>query len=175
MFMLLLFILLRRRAEPTPFLSQFFHPPEASLFWRTSVAITSLGLKRYFWLLWGGSIRLGLLLWPAFPQWSSYTYSSPSLPWHLLCLSFLVLSCSWEVLQDLGSDHLPILLTIIIFFCLLPQQMSPFLYISDWLCLLFLLSLFFCRGIFVSFSFLCCFLYLSDTECSQIFHFCWPH
>ena len=26
--------------------------------------------------------------------------------------SSLVLSCSWEVLQDLGSDHLPILLSV---------------------------------------------------------------
>ena len=39
-----------------------------------------------------------------------------------------------------------------------------------------LLSLSFCRGILVSFSFLCyCSLYLSGTECGQIFHSFRPH
>ena len=38
--------------------------------------------------------------------------------------SSLVLSCSWEVLQDLGSDHLPILLSIPLS-GLSPQQAPP--------------------------------------------------
>ena len=38
--------------------------------------------------------------------------SSLFLPDIFLAPSSLALSCSWEVLQDLGSDHLPILLTI---------------------------------------------------------------
>ena len=36
-----LFALLRRMAEPTPFLSLFFPPPEISSFWGTSIAITT--------------------------------------------------------------------------------------------------------------------------------------
>ena len=41
---------LRRIAEPTPFFLQKFS------IWRTSTAITHLGLERYFSLLWGKSI-----------------------------------------------------------------------------------------------------------------------
>ena len=40
---------------------------------------------------------------------SSGSRSSPDISF---ALSTLALSCSWEVLQDLGSDHLPILLSI---------------------------------------------------------------
>ena len=36
--------------------------------------------------------------------------------------SSLALSCSWEVLQDLGTDHLPILLTIPLFPIFLPNE-----------------------------------------------------
>ena len=51
-----------------------------------------------------------------------------------------------------------------------PQRTSPFFEFlessSRWLCFLLSLSLSFCRGILVSFSFLCCCsLYFSDTEC----------
>ena len=50
-----------------------------------------------------------------------------------------------------------------------PQKMSPFLQFSEsllgWLWFLLWLSLSFCRGILVSFSFLCCCsLYIFDTE-----------
>ena len=37
------------------------------------------------------------------------------------------LSCSWKVLQNLGSDHLPILLSV----PLSPQRASPFLQLSE--------------------------------------------
>ena len=40
---------------------------------------------------------------------SSGSHSSPDISF---APSSLALSCSWEVLQDLGSDHLPILLSI---------------------------------------------------------------
>ena len=54
---------------------------------------------------------------------------------------------------------------------------GPFLQFSESLLELHWLSLSFCRGILVSFSFLCCCcsLFLSGTECGQIFHFFWPH
>ena len=37
--------LLRRMAEPIPFLPQFFPPPEISSFWGTSIAITPFGTQ----------------------------------------------------------------------------------------------------------------------------------
>ena len=51
-----LFALLRRMAEPTPFLPPFFPPSEISSFWGISIAITPLGLMRYFRPPRGGSI-----------------------------------------------------------------------------------------------------------------------
>ena len=44
--------------------------------------------------------------------------------------SSLALSCSWEVLQDLGSDHLPIFLSVSLP-GLSPQRASPFLQLSE--------------------------------------------
>ena len=35
----------QRMAEPTPFLPQFFPPPEISSFWGTSIAITLFGTQ----------------------------------------------------------------------------------------------------------------------------------
>ena len=74
-----------------------------------------------------------------------------------------------------------VLITYQFFICLSslsglsPQRASPFLQFSEsslkWLWLLLLLSLSFCRGILVLFSFLCCCsLHFSGTECGQIFH-----
>ena len=77
-----------------------------------------LGLKSYFRPPWGGSIRLGHLLrppplndpdTPTLLHRSSGSRSSPDISFSPSTLAF---SCSWEVLQDLGSDHLPILLSI---------------------------------------------------------------
>ena len=48
----------QRMAEPIPFLPPAFPPPEISSFWGTSIAITPLGLKRYFRPPQGGRIRL---------------------------------------------------------------------------------------------------------------------
>ena len=39
--------------------------------------------------------------------------------------SFLALSCSWEVLQDLGSDHLPILLSVLLSPAYRPNERPP--------------------------------------------------
>ena len=39
--------------------------------------------------------------------------------------SSLALSCSWEVFQDLGSDHLPILLTVALSLLFRPHERHP--------------------------------------------------
>ena len=46
MCMLPLFALLRRIAEPNPFLPPFFSPPDISFFWSTSIAITPSGIQK---------------------------------------------------------------------------------------------------------------------------------
>ena len=48
-----LFALLRRMAEPTPFLPPFFHPPEISSFWGLQLLSPPIGLKRYVQPSWG--------------------------------------------------------------------------------------------------------------------------
>ena len=77
-----------------------------------------LGLKRYFRPPWGGSIRLGHLFWPpplndpdtpTLFHCSSGSRSSPNISF---APPTLALSCSWEMLQDLGSDHLLIILSV---------------------------------------------------------------
>ena len=79
---------------------------------------TPLRFKRYFQHLWGGSIQLSHLLnllplndsdTPTLLHRSTGSRSSPDISF---AFSSLALSCSWEVLQNLGSDHLPILLSI---------------------------------------------------------------
>ena len=118
-------------AGPTPFLPPFFPPPEISSFWGTSIAITPLGLKRYFRPPWRGSIRLSHLV-------SLLPLNNPDTPTLLYCFSgsrsspdvffapfSLVLSCSWEVLQDLGFDHLPILLSISLSPAFRPNERPP--------------------------------------------------
>ena len=88
--------------------------------------------------------------------------------------SSLALSCSWEVLQDRGSDHLPILLTVPFSPVFRPNKRPhPSIFrklagmtLSSALTLTVLLQ----RNT-LSFSFLCCCsLYRSDTKCGQIFH-----
>ena len=86
-FMLPLFTLLRQMAEQTSFLP----PPKISLFWGTSIAISPSGTQKIPPTLMGRKYSIG-----------------SSLPLFLA----LALSCSWEVLQDLGSDYLPILLLV---------------------------------------------------------------
>ena len=100
----------QRMAEPIPSLP----PPEISSFWDTSIAITPFGTQE-------------VLPTPARRKYltgSSPLTSSPSndpdtptllhrsSPDISFAPSSLALSCSWEVLQNLGSDHLPILLSI---------------------------------------------------------------
>ena len=114
-------------AEPIPFLPPFFPPSEISLFWETSIAITSFGTQESL---------------PTFARRKYSTGSSPltscpsmtlthppfsiapllTSPLPSLLLSF---SCSWEVLQDLGSDHLPILLSVPLSLVSHPNERPP--------------------------------------------------
>ena len=102
-------------AEPIPSLPPFFPPPEISSFLGTPIAITPSGTQEVLPTPRGGSIRLGHLLslndpdTPTLLHCFSGSHSSPDISFAPFSLA---LSCSWEVLQDLGSDHLPILLSI---------------------------------------------------------------
>ena len=53
---------------------------------------------------------------------SSGSRSSPDISF---ASSFLALSCSWEVLQDLGSDHLSILLSVLLTLAFRPNERPP--------------------------------------------------
>ena len=185
MFMLQLFALLRRIAEPIPFLPPSFTPPQISLFWETSIAITPSGTQKvvltpdreevFNWVI---SSDLLLLNNPNIPTLTRSFSGSLYSPDIFFAPSSFALSCSWEVLQDLGSNHLPILLTVPLSLLFRPNEHHPSFNSQKarWNDILLRLSLSFCRGILVSFSFLCCCsLYFSDTKCGQIFHFFRPH
>ena len=100
-------------AEPTPFLLQkSLHSGELQL------PSPPVGLKRYFrprgeevfdWVISSDLLPLNDPDTPILLHRSSGSRSSPDISF---APSSLALSCSWEVLQDLGSDHLPILLSI---------------------------------------------------------------
>ena len=111
------------------------------------------------------SMTLTYLLFSIAPLAVALFLASPLLP----------LSCFQEVPQDLGSDHLPILLAIPLYPVFHPNERTPFLQFLEsvlgWLCFLLQLLLSFSRGILISLSFLCCYsLHFSDIECSQIIH-----
>ena len=81
------------------------------------MSLPLLRLKRYFRPPRGGSIRLGHLLPINDPDTPTLLHRSSGSrsPLDISFAPFsLVLSCSCEVLQDLGSDHLPILLSVLL-------------------------------------------------------------
>ena len=109
---------LQQMAEPIPSLPQFFPPPETSSFLGTSIAITPFGTQEVLPTPVGRKYSTGsspltsspsMTLTPILLHRSSGSRSSPDI---FFAPSSLALSCSWEVLQDLGSDYLPILLSI---------------------------------------------------------------
>ena len=117
----------QRMAEPTPFLPPFFPPPEMSSIWGTSIAITPLGLKSHFrpprgrrfdWVISSDLLPLND---PDTP-----TLLHRSSPDKFFAPSSLALSCSWVMLQHLGSDHLPILLSIPLSPVFFPNERPPF-------------------------------------------------
>ena len=184
--MLSLFALFRRIAEPTLFLSLFLPPTEISLFWGTSTAITSSGTQKTLPNPVVRKYSIGSSPLTSFPS-ISLTYLLFSIaplevapPLTIPLIPPLVLFCSLEVLQNLGSNHLSILRTVSFYsFFRRNERPQPFNFQKTlWDDFAFYydshcpsaeeyLSLFF---------FLCgCSLYSSDTECSQIFHYFWRH
>ena len=122
----------QRMAEPISFLSPFFPPPEISSFLGTSIAITPSGTQEVLptpagrkysteSFLLTSSLSM-ILTHPPFyiaPLAVALPPTSPLLP------SLLPFPCSWEVLQDLGSDHLPILLSVPLSSVCRPNERSP--------------------------------------------------
>ena len=109
-----LFTLPRRMAEQTPFLVPFFPPPEISLFWGTSIAITSSGTQEALPTLMGRKYLTGSSPLTSSPSMTltypplSITPLAVALPLTFPLLPPLALSCFLKVLQDLDSGHLPI-------------------------------------------------------------------
>ena len=179
MCMLPLFALFRRIAEPTP-----YPPPEISSSWGTSIAITPSGTQRVLptpverkYLIESSIVMLFSSMTLTY-QLDSIAPLAVASPYISLASFSLAVSSSWEVLKDLGFDHLPILLTVSLSPVLSPNERPPsfnfqkacgddFAFCFDSHCP-------FCRGILLSFL-CCCSLYFSDTECGQIFHSFWPH
>ena len=121
----------QRMAEPIPSLPPFFPPPVISSFWGLQLPSPPLGLKSYFrpprekvfdWVISSDLLPLNYPDTPTLIHRSSGSRSSPDISF---APSTLALSCSWEVLQDLGSDHLPILLSIPLSPVFRPNERPP--------------------------------------------------
>ena len=104
----------QQMAEPIPSLPPFFPPPEISSFWGTSIAITPYGTQEVLPTPCGEEVFDWVISSDLLPLNDPDTPTllhrfSPDISF---APSSLALSCSWELLQDLGSDHLPILLSV---------------------------------------------------------------
>ena len=119
-------------AEPIPFLPPFFPPPEISSFWGTSIAITRFETQEVLPIPVGRKYLTGSSPQTSSPlndpdtstllHGSSGSRSSPDISFAPSTFAF---SCSWEVLQDLGCDHLPILLSIPLSPVFRPNERPP--------------------------------------------------
>ena len=98
----------RWMAELTPFIPPFFLPREIFSFWGTLIAIAPSGTQEVLPTPMGKKHLLPLND-PDTPTLLHCSTGSRSSPDISFAPSPLALSCSWEVLHDLGSDHLPIL------------------------------------------------------------------
>ena len=121
------FAFLRRMAEPTSFLPPFFPPPKISLFWGTSIAITSSGIQKVLPTPAGRKYSIG----------SSLLTFSPSMTMTYLLFS-VAPSLTFPLLLPLSPFHAPgrcfrtwVLITSHFFYLFLsdlsPQRTSPFL------------------------------------------------
>ena len=114
-----LFAPLRRMVESTPFLPPFFPSPEICSSWGTSIAITPFGTQEVLPAPAGRkySTESSLLTFSPSMTLTYLPFSTAPLvvaPPVTFAFSSLALSCSWEVLQDLVSDHLLILLSVLL-------------------------------------------------------------
>ena len=104
--------------------------------WDSRVTSDPRGEEVFNWVISSDLLPLNDPDTPTLLHRSSGSRSSPDISFSS---SSLALSCSWEALQDLGSDHLPILLSISLS-GLSPQRAPSFLQFSEsslgWLCLL---------------------------------------
>ena len=122
----------QRMAEPIPSLPPFIPPPEISSFWGTSIAITRFGSQEVLPTPVGRKYSTG-----SSPPTSSHSMTLTHPPFSIAPLavaplltspffpSTLAFSCSWEVLQDLGSDHRPIFLSIPLSPVFRPNERPP--------------------------------------------------
>ena len=173
MFMLPLFALLRRIAEPTPsilpssrnpfILGDFnrHHP-----LYDSKSTFDPCGEEAFDWVISSNLFPLNDSDIPTLLHRSSGNRSSPDISFALFSLA---LSCSWEVLPNLGSHHLTNSTNLSSFSGYSPQRTSPFLQFSEslleWLCFLLQLS---CSSVkkYSSLSLSsAAVLYFSDTEC----------
>ena len=124
MFMLPLLALFQWIAKPTSFLSPFFPPREISSFWGTSIVNTPSGTQKVLPTPMGRKYSIESSPLSSFSMTLTYLlfFTAPLLTFSLHPFA---LSCSWEVLQDLGSNHLPILLTIFLSQVFCPNKRSP--------------------------------------------------
>ena len=109
-------------AEPTPFLPPFFPPPEISFilgdfnchhtFWDSRGTSDPRGEEVFDWIISSDLLSLNDPDTPTLLHRSSGSRSSPDISF---APSSLALSCSREVLQTLGADHLAILLSVPLF------------------------------------------------------------
>ena len=79
------------------------------LLWDSRVTSDTCGEEVFDWVISSELLPLNDPDTPTRLHRSSGSHSSPDISFSP---SSLALSCSWEVLQDLGSDHLPILLSL---------------------------------------------------------------
>ena len=130
-FTLPLFALLRWIAEPTPFFLHPFllqksfhsgdfncHPP----LWDLKGTSDPRGEEVFDWVI---SSDLLLLNDPDIPTLLHRSSGSCSSPDIFFAPSSLALSCSWEMLQGLGSDHQPIFLPVPFFPVFRPNERLP--------------------------------------------------
>ena len=94
------------------------------LLWDSRVTSNLRGEEVFDWVISFDLLPLNDPGTPTLLHRSSGSRSSPEISF---APSSLALSCSWEVLQDLGSDHLPILLSIPLY---LSPTRAPFLQFS---------------------------------------------
>ena len=90
--------------------------------WDSRVTTDPHGEEVFDWVISSDLLPLNDPDTPTLLHRSSGSHSSPDISF---APSSLALSCSWEVLQDLGSDHLPILLSIPLSPVFRPNERPP--------------------------------------------------